>query len=775
MKSVENRTYRVSGLLIHISRRSIEHNGIERYVRPKTFDLLIYLLNARDRLVAKEELLSHIWEDATVTENSLAQCIAELRRVLGDDSRNPRFLRTVPKSGYQFIAPVEEVATAVPAPPAESAATALPAPLAESGEAPAVPPRPTREKEHSRSIVRLAAIGLALIVACGVLVSARLFHPSERGAIPLTAGKGRVVVWLFDNQSDNPDLEWLREGLAQRVMTNLSRSSKLAIIGNQHWHGRSDIPSGLDSALRFAKHRSAERLILGSFVRLGRRIRISVRLHDSKGAAIAFESATAVAPEEILEQVDLLSAKLASHLGAPLLADATERELLTRNLEAYRRYSLAMQKANAYHTREAIELLEQAIALDPSFAMAHARMGYIYTVTAGRPRKGAPYLEKAFEFSHGLTEKDRQYISAWYALAIEDYTGAIREFRAIVKRYPEEMEAWARLGRLLGGEGQYDEAIAVLKQGLKVEPDVHDIYNALGYIYSQLGRHSDAAAMAKRYVELAPAEPNAYDSLGLAYDWSGRYSEAEQAFRRALELKPDFEPALIHRAALFFHTGRYREALRDCRKYVEIAPSEIELGRGYGCLATIYLHMGDLLHAEETARAAVQSRPDQSGILRLVLLRRGRPSRELPPVQGVNVSARGARLPRRSAHYFSGEAAFLLNRTDEALQHFREALRHRPGWGEIDWHEDCLANALLRLGRIQEAIQEYQRVLGMYPNDGILHYWLGIAFRQRGDIDQANQHFTRFLTLWNDADADIPYVVEAKRFLAENGRQLARR
>src|SRR5439155_26024858 len=94
---------------------------------------------------------------------------------------------------------------------------------------------------------------------------------------------------------------------------------------------------------------------------------------------------------------------------------------------------------------------------------------YAYAVGWGREDDGKPYLEKAFQLSARLTEKDRFYITAWYAIANLDFPAAIKSFREIVAHYPLEVEAYRRLGLLLKGEEQLDEAIEVLKQGLVID------------------------------------------------------------------------------------------------------------------------------------------------------------------------------------------------------------------------------------------------------------------------------------------------------------------
>src|ERR1700716_737611 len=109
------RLYRINGVEIDTSRFCLKHDGEKPPLRQQTFQVLVYLLEQRERLVTKDELIDYVWRDTAVTDNALEQCLAEIRKVLGDDSRNPRFIKTVPRRGYRFIGKVEEVSTAAEA------------------------------------------------------------------------------------------------------------------------------------------------------------------------------------------------------------------------------------------------------------------------------------------------------------------------------------------------------------------------------------------------------------------------------------------------------------------------------------------------------------------------------------------------------------------------------------------------------------------------------------------------------------------------------------
>ncbi|HEX6190638.1 MAG TPA: winged helix-turn-helix domain-containing protein, partial [Pyrinomonadaceae bacterium] len=109
MNTQGQRVYRIENVEIDASRLSVQRDGVERHLRPQPFQVLIYLLEQRERVVPKKELMDHVWRETAVGDNALEQCLAEIRKVLGDDSRNPRFIKTVPRAGYRFIGKVEEV------------------------------------------------------------------------------------------------------------------------------------------------------------------------------------------------------------------------------------------------------------------------------------------------------------------------------------------------------------------------------------------------------------------------------------------------------------------------------------------------------------------------------------------------------------------------------------------------------------------------------------------------------------------------------------------
>ena len=780
MNGQTHRIYRLDGIEIDTSRVCLTRDGQEQHIRQKSFQVLMYLLEHRDRLVTKNELVDQIWAAAAVTDNTLEQCLADIRRVLRDNSRNPLFVKTIRGVGYRFIAAVEELEPA-PAngPGTNHQPTIAPEPV---GGPPIPDVRVTTQRWfRQRWLLALSVIGLVVIAIVAVNTVRRRNVSESLVSMTLSQDPNRrpVAVMFFDNESGNTDLDWLREGLADMIITDLSRSRNLAVLSRQQLHvlldriGHKESEKiRLDEAINIARQSQAKILVLGSFAKLGEQIRIDVHLHDARdGQLLTAERLIVDQPGQILTQVDLISFKLTGYLVGSTQDEAKTglSSVMTNNLEAYRYYSLGVEMAQVMRHEEALTLLQKAIALDPNFAMAQARIGYVYGVTGNNPEKAKPYLEKAFQLTDRLTEKDRLNITAWYAIVNFDYAAAIEAFRRIVSSDPLEIEAYRRLALLLRGEERYPEAIEVLKQGLVIDASAKDLYNGLGAAYSDTGRHDEAITMFQRYVQLAPNEPNSHDSLGLGYQWAGRYDEAIQEYKNALALKPDFELATIHLGNTYFHRGRYREAIESYRRYIELAPSNIERGRGFGCLAYVQLKMGRLKEAERAARQGIKYDPRIVAELLLITIEKGDLSAAEGferMIEGFEQNDRGSRISARPAFYRKGYLDLKSGRTAEAIENFQQALSHRPQPWAFDAFEDCLANAYLALGRSAEAIAEYQRILRLNPNYPLADYHLAQAYEREGQKNLARAEYERFLQVWKDADADIAEVATARKILA---------
>jgi tetratricopeptide (TPR) repeat protein/DNA-binding winged helix-turn-helix (wHTH) protein len=781
MNLVPKTVYRIEEVEVDRLRGCVRRQGREHYLRQQAFQVLLYLLSRRQELVSKDELIRVIWNDAAVTDNTLVHCIADIRKALGDDPRQPRLIKTVHKSGYRFIGPVEEV----PAPEPPS----LVIPALTTAEPPVPEPAPHAEATAEQPLrtprwPRVIAATLLVAVALGVGARGALRLATAQPALtPPPPGVERIAVLYFDNRSGG-DMDWLREGLTDMLITDLTRPGAVEVLSRQQVHAlltaighRDGDPVALDQALELARHGQARTLVMGSFVAVGEKVRVDVQIREApSGRVLAADSLIADRPAQILAQVDALSNRLGGRFHpatAEIDRSAAQSVVMTENLEAYRDYSLGLEKAQAFENAEAVALFEKAIALDPSFAMAYARIGYAYAITDILPERGRPYLEKAFRLSRRLSEKDRLYIAAWYSIARADYPLAIGSFRQIVDRYPFDTEAYYRLARLLASEEQVPDALEVVRRGLVVEPSSKDLHNLLRHLLTVTGNSDEAIAAGLRYVELAPTEPNAHDSLAETYQHFGRYDDAVAEYRRALDLNSRFEPSVVQLADAYFQQGRYKEAIGQYRRYLELVDDDVARAVAHGNIAHVYRMKGDLGLAQQAALAEMSAAPGGVWNTIAVALERGdrRDAERLVPRlfdSGPSpYRQRGAAPSVRVAEYFRGYVALKTGRVEEALAHFKTALQRMPRGAAsgIDTYEDCLANAYLTLGRYDEAIAEYERILRLNPLYPLARYHLGQAYEKKGEHETARREYQEFLQVWSRADADIPEMVDARRRL----------
>jgi tetratricopeptide (TPR) repeat protein len=616
---------RFADVEIDVRERRVFREGSDQQLRQKVFQVLLYLIDHRDRPVSKEELMENVWSGTAVTDDAVVQCIVDLRRALGDDARNPFFIRTIPKLGYRFIAPEG---------PGPSPATEF-LQAAESIEDEVVEDAPAAAPRKWKRLVPALAVSVALLSG---------------------------VTWLTVRSRNRPQ-----------------------------------------------------------------------------------PSAAIPTPGSI-----------------PL-------DARTSSAEALRLYSLAMRDANAHRPAEAVALLERALKLDPGYAMARARIGYVYGVLGGEVARGRPYIEAALAQKERLSGKDRELVLAWQSIVGNNYTEAIDRYRLLLERYPTDVEAHHRLAMLLVGEEQVEEAVAILERARTIEPRSAEILNAAGNLNALLSRHDEAIDAHRKYVELDSNEANAWDSLGMSLQWAGRYDEALDAYARALELHPEFVLPRFHRASLYVQLGRFRDAARDVQESANRATTDLERGRAYHTLSHLHWMNGD----DAAMRAADARIPRGMGWDPVRALLETNPSLlndDPDEWEATRIfSGRGSRPDRRSVMYWRGYAAMRQGKSEEALEYFRRALRFRPLIWYVDSFETCLADAYLELGRNQEAAAEYRRVLAINPNYAHALYGLARASEALGRRDDARQNYARFLTLWKTADPDARDLIEARRRLQGSG------
>lgn len=772
MDSIDSAVIRCGDVEIDLALEQIRRAGVPQHLRQKSLRVLAYLIEHRSRVISKRELLEAVWNDVAVTDDTLVQSIVEIRKVLGDDSREARFVRTIPRAGYRFVAPLDSTD-----PELDSATGLAGASAPKTGPEPvpdpaaAAPPPRLVARPLSLRVSLAAAIAALIIIGAALGAALRREHGQPRSG---DAGPMTVAILPFEKRSGGPELDWLRDALPEMLMTQLARSERLSVIDREQLarqaarRPRTSQRATLSEGLAIARARQADRLVTGTFAQLGGRIRVDVQLVDvSSGRILSGESVEGPS-DELLRRIDGLSNALLARLEGPRSETTRLVDAMTDNLEAYKLYTTGVERAQSLNNPEAISLFEKALTLDPGFAMAHARIGYVYGVTWTLPARAKPHFERALQLGGRLGKKERLSIEIWRAISEGRYETATELLRTMIARYPTDTDAYQQAGNLLSAEERLAEAAEVLERGLLIDPGSPELHNALGAVYGFQRRKAEAVAEHERYVQLAPGEANARDSLGLTWQSFGEYERAMVEYRHALEIDPRFEIARIHLANTCFQLGRHREAIAHLEQYIASAPSDNERARGYAELAQLYRSRRDFPRATQSAQRAAILPAAGTYAMYFIALDRGdrKAAQALRPTLEVSQQGRGRRVTLRLEHYLRGYEALRNGRGEEAIALFQRALRYQPPVWALDPYDDCLANAYRELGQHVEAAREYERVLQSNPNHALARYRLGLTYEALLRPAQAREQYRKFLEIWKNADPDLAEVIDARRRLS---------
>jgi tetratricopeptide (TPR) repeat protein len=454
-----------------------------------------------------------------------------------------------------------------------------------------------------------AAIGAALVV---VAAMAALFF---RGQPPATAENGRrsVAVFYFDNLSGDPQLDWLRTGLTDMLVTNLSQSPGLRVLGTTrlyqlledsgHRDDRTVTAPVVESVSRKA---GATTALLGSFVRAGSQIRISASVQDPRnGEVLASERVEGDAESGLFALVDELTGRLKKRLETPAMTRLAERkpphwkekkleEVTTASVKAFKYYAEGSRLHDRLQEKEAQAYFEKAVEADPGFAMALAKLSVVH-FNQGNLDKARAYSAKAVAKSGNLPPGERFYIEGrHYSLDPASIEKAVAAYEMAVDDAPGHTAARNNLAQMLIQLKRYPEALVHLEELRRQGMTFAGSYWSLAEAYVATGHKEKAGEALAQYAAEHPDRSAGFENIAFFELAQGRTDEALAAFDKAAALHPD--------DAMKIETGRFAaHALRDEWPQAEAAAKRLlasddprERWEGGATLALASLYRGDV-------------------------------------------------------------------------------------------------------------------------------------------------------------------------------------
>ena len=446
-------------------------------------------------------------------------------------------------------------------------------------------PLPVRKALTSKEItVRLPSKkiwipGAAILVAL-LALAVWQFIPEKEGA------KRTVAVIGFKNQTGQSDLDYLREAIPHLLITSLGESKRLKVTS---WEKMKDIlrNSGRDAAAIFdeeagfdaCRKEGIEALVLGSFVKAGETFATDVQVLDaSTKHLLKSASAKGAGVDSILKsQIDEISRTIRRGIALPPLKIETPArkiiDLTTGSMEAYNYYLKAQEAYENFFYAEARKYAEQAVTVDPEFAIAY----FLFSQAAGQlydyPARAAA-LEKAKTYSDRATERERLFIEARYASTIErDSAKRLRLLKELVGKYPDDSKAHAELGDYYSGYGPYQEATSEYEKAVAIDPRFGYAINQLGYEHARTGNFAKAVQCFERYAELNPGLPNPIDSIAEMNIFMANLDEAVAKYRAVLTMRPDFYQSCVGLAYTYALKEDYTETEHWLEEFVKRAPT----------------------------------------------------------------------------------------------------------------------------------------------------------------------------------------------------------
>jgi serine/threonine-protein kinase len=440
-----------------------------------------------------------------------------------------------------------------------------------------------RKKQRVRRLIRVAVVLFIVLPSLywgGNPIIRRLF--SGNGSPKAPAGVYTLAILGFENKTGDTELDWLRTGLPEILLTDLSQDQSINLISQRRiieaLGGEGDDFSGYtyEDQVKAAERLGAVNVVSGSIYKLGDKIRIDARVEDvASGKILLGEKVISSDPMTL---IDSLATRMAMALNMRERAD-TDRgvaQLTTSSPEAYRFYHIGMQKFLDESYDEAIMNLNKAVALDSTFALAYMRIGMSY-IFQGRQQDGVPYFLRAIRFESHLPAKERGLLDVYAEIWVrQNFDIALSKMKTLVESYPDDKESRS-VYALLRWDLVKDTtgSLQMFRDVLKEDPKYPLALLFVVQYYQSLKNYDKAIEYAGQLKQHHPESPAASRKLGELYALKGQFDAAIEAYNEILKQYPgdaDALSSLIDCYTLNHDFAQADRCLEDYRRVQEGDP-----------------------------------------------------------------------------------------------------------------------------------------------------------------------------------------------------------
>jgi eukaryotic-like serine/threonine-protein kinase len=826
-------TFRFGTFEVDTGAGELRRHGLRVKLQEQPFQLLVLLLQHPGEVVTRDQLRHTLWSDHTFVDfdRGLNRAMNKLRAALCDSAESPRFIETLHRRGYRFIAPITALHRH-----AENAEGGSPAQPATSTQLSALPERKNASRAKSWLTSWIAAhpqmskpshylTGL-MIVALSVLP---VFYWRSRSAVNFGSSSAVVMprrsiaVLGFKNLSERPDEAWVSTALSDWLTTQLSAGGHLRLIPEENV-ARAKIELapldvgtlGGDSLARVGKNLSTDLVVVGSYAILdqnsGGQVRLDLRLIDARTGSVVEAISETGTEAHLFDLVLRAGEQLRAALGVQPVSSAEAAEVavaLPSSHDAARLYSEGLEALRVFDALRARDLFQRAIGVEPGYALSHSALATAWA-TLGYDDTARTEAKRAFELSSNLPRADRLLVAARYHEMSKEWGAAVEIYRALVEFFPDSLDYGLALADAQLNNGQGKDALQTLSMLQKLPAPLGDdaridLENAraaesLGDFKTDLACTSKAAEKARALgasLLLAQARDDqawALANLGRADDAAAAATEAQRIFAKAGD-KRGLARSINYDGILMQYQGnavaakaRYEEALSI---YREIG-NKLGVAAELDDLGDVLFALGDLEGSRQNyqqAMAVYREVGHENGIcltkgaLGPVLLALGDDNGSIHISQeAVDICNRlGDRRKAAIALLSLGRALRLQGKTSEARAAESAAVSSFEEIGDKQSAAQArltIAELLLDEGELQQARSDSSSAADEFvkekaARDAALAYAVlsQVLLRDRNlmEAQKAIQEADAYLAKCNDREAELIVAISAARIQAVSG------
>jgi TolB-like protein/DNA-binding winged helix-turn-helix (wHTH) protein/Tfp pilus assembly protein PilF len=546
----------------------LRKHGLRLKLSEQPFQILAMLVARPGEVVSREVLRERLWPSDTFVDfdHGLNNAVMRLREVLGDSSDHPRFIETLPRRGYRFIAPVELKSSGAehPAPEAVASekAAGIPGVSGKNGSANSEAPLNAAQRHRRFSLPRIA------VLAAGVLAGSALISGITVHYVNASKGKANrsssLVVLPLENLSGDKEQDYFADGMTDDLIANLAKIHSLRVISRSTAMAYKGTHKPLP---QIANELNVDAVVEGTVMRVGNRVRITAELvqvsTDQHLWADTYESPIG----DVLALQNRVSSAIVDEIRINLTKEDKERLAQKPSVspEAYEDYLKGRyywNKRSGDGFEKAIGYFEEATRRDPQYALAYAGLADCYGIIGATIYGRLPAAEaspKAKAAAIRALEIDPSLAAAETSLATAkfnydwDWAGAADGFKKAIQLDPGYSTAYQRYSLYLSAMGKFDDSFEEIKKARELEPLSISINTALGWRLYLAREYDRAIAQLRDTLEMDPASEWAHLNLGQAYEQKGQFGLAIEELQKAVELahsSPLTISALAHAEAL---------------------------------------------------------------------------------------------------------------------------------------------------------------------------------------------------------------------------------